>query len=124
MDKQKAKLIRNAAETALAAVAEQFGVVITYKGGSFDPGQLTAKFEFAEVASDGVAQTREATDFKRYAKSFGLEPDLLGTSFSYSGDHYTIVGMKPRAPKFPVIAERTDGKRFKFPADVVSRAQA
>ena len=37
------------------------------------------------------------------------------------GRVYTVTGLKPGNPKFPVMVTRDDGKKFKYPASAVIR---
>ena len=114
MDKQTAQKIRLAADEALQAIAEDLGVQITIKNGTFDGGQVTYKVEFAEVGEDGNVATKEAEDFKAYAFRYGMKPEHLGAEFDAHGDRFRIVGCKPRATKMPILAENAAGKRYKF----------
>ena len=121
MDRQQTKKIAEAAEKALAAVAEEFGVQVVGKGGTFLDGSCILKFEFAEVSADGVVNNKEADDFKHYAGRYGLEAEDLGAEFTIGVHTYKIVGCKPRSSKYPIICER-DGKRYKLPALDVATA--
>jgi hypothetical protein len=119
MDKQKCNAIAAAAKKALEAVATEFNLTVTDKGGNFDLGSTLLKFEFAELGEDGVAQTREATDFTMFAQQYNLEPTDLGKEFVSGTERYTIVGLKRRARKMPILATRKDGKTYKFAAPMV-----
>lgn len=105
------------AERALQTVAQKYGLKLTYKGGSYGSTQCALKFEFAVVNGDGIAETREAVDFRRAARLYGLEAEDLGRIFkSFAGDRFKIVGLSARAKRYPILAERVrDGARFKFP---------
>lgn len=101
---------------ALVAIAEKHGVQIKVGSGSFTSDNATVKVEIAAIASDGTAKTKEATDFERYATSYGLKPEDLGKTFSYGGKEYTLVGAKPRSTKYPLLAkDNRSGKTFKLP---------
>jgi hypothetical protein len=121
MDSRKTKQIGAAMLSALAPVAKEFDCVIAYKGGSYGDTAAILKIEFAERSEAGIVMTQMATDFQTYAESVGLKADDLGKSFERHGNTFKIVGFKPRATKMPVIAERQDGKRFKFREDDVRR---
>lgn len=108
------------AEKALEAVAKKHGVQVSYKSARFTSANATMKFEIATIGKDGTAKTQEATDFERYAEQLGFNPSDLGSTFSWQGKTYMIVGLKPRSRKAPVVVESTiDGKRFKMPVDMV-----
>jgi hypothetical protein len=62
--------------------------------------------------------TKEATDFNRFAASFGITKKL-GDTFFFRYETYEIVGLKPRSSKYPLLAKNiSSGKTFKFPANV------
>lgn len=123
MDKAKASQIRTAITGVFAAVEQKFGVKATVMGGNFSTTDCTYKVQFAEVASNGTVQTREAQEFVRNAELFGLKPDDLGTEFSSAGRRFKITGLSTRSRRFPILGQQTDtGKTFKFPAATVCKA--
>ena len=115
IDRAAAKRIADQSVKALEAVAEELGVSVQYKGGSFDPatGVFTPKFEFSLPDSARLAFERDAWRYDLYADDFGKK-------FTYGLDTYEIVGLNTRAPKFPVKARniKTD-KTYKFSANMV-----
>ena len=44
----------------------------------------------------------------------------LGQEFQRSGKTFTIVGLKPRSKKYPILAKCSDGKTYKLPVDLVN----
>jgi hypothetical protein len=126
IDRKFLKALKADAEHALASVATKYGVHISYKGGSFalDGGNATVKFEIvAPDAVTGKVVSMDAQGFAKNAVKYGLHPDDLGKEFTSRGHTYMITGLKTSRPKFPISASRvTDGKGFKFPADLVLRA--
>ena len=124
MDRATAKELHDDMMAALQPVAEKHGMEIVKAGGNISPTVFLAKFEVCEVSNDGVAQTRERTDFAEHANSFGLKPGDLGRTFISNGIRYTIVGLKPGRSKYPIIGETATGKRYKFSADKVAAALA
>lgn len=121
MDKQRANEIRTIAQATLDALGTEIGMKISIKNGTFDAGQITFKVEFAEIGESGMAETKEVTDFRNYASSYGLKADDLGRQFTMRGESFEVCGLKPRARKMPILAKRTDGRTFKFAADDVKR---
>lgn len=105
---------------ALAVVAAKHGVVAKFKGGTFTPEIATLKLELGHIDDNGIANSKEALDFKSMAWQFGLEASALGKKITTpNGVDYRIVGLKPRSRKRPVLGEREDGKLFKLTVDAV-----
>jgi len=50
---------------------------------------------------------------------FGLTPAQFGATFLFRNKSYTIIGIKARSPRFPILACNAQGKAYKFPADVI-----
>jgi hypothetical protein len=114
------KTIKTDAEAALRDVAAKHGVQFSFGNGTFTPDNATLKLEIAGIAANGAVKTKEAADFERYASSFGLTPEDLGTIFTYNGKEFKLLGAKPRNHKYPLIAENTKtGRKFKLPGDAV-----
>lgn len=119
----KCEAIRNELKALLWAFADiekKHGVKVRLGNGIRDQSSLTIKVEFAEVAADGNALTREATDFKMLAGAYGLKPEDLFKTFTVGGKTYKIVGCRSRASKKPILCE-TGGKVFIFSEDAVRR---
>ena len=124
-DRATVRETRDKLQAALAQVAEELGCRIEVGNASFSGSQCTFKVECAVVGEDGMAQTRETTDFKARAALYGLSPADLGEVFTNGGDQFRVAGLKPKSRKYPIVAVRVkDGKAYKFPADMVKLALA
>ena len=79
-----------------------------------------------------IESPREVTDYNRieshadiiYRDVYDLAVEVydlpeLGSEFVDRGETFTITGFNPRSTKYPVLATRADGKRFKFPVITV-----
>ena len=116
------KLLATEIEEAVQSVAKKHGIQIKRGRGVYGGANATLKLEIATMGTGGQVQTREAEDFKLYAKLYGMEADDLGKEFTdFDGEVYKITGFKPRSRKYPVLVERCDGKGFKMP---VARVKA
>lgn len=111
---------------ALATLEEQLGVKIADGAIKFGSGNMKLTLEVSVAAPDGEVKLENTPDgeaFRFNASFYGLSPSDLGRSFRYRGDLYTLKGAKPRASKYPLIAERmADGKSYKFTAEIVRGA--
>ena len=120
--KQFAKDLTVDINAALDAVAHKHDIGIRIGSGSYDDHNLTLKLEIVSRSEDGVMLSVEAQAFKRQACVFGLKAKDLGREFTWRGAKYTICGLKPKSPKFPILAIRKDGRTCKFGAEMVVRA--
>ena len=107
---------------ALADVGRKLGINIQRSGNAtYDDSTFRLKVECSLVGEPGEVRSKKAEDFKRYARSYGLEPEHLGATFkAYDGSEYEITGLKVRASKRPIIAKSVNGgKSYVFPANEV-----
>lgn len=120
LDRAAVRRINNDIELALKAVADRYGVQIKVGNSRFSNTNCTTKIDISTVNEGGTVMTKEATDFNRFAASFGITKKL-GDTFDFRYDRYEIVGLKPRSSKYPVLAKSlSSGKTFKFPANVIN----
>lgn len=122
-DRATCKTACDKVEAALKHLEAELGVAIQIRGGSFSADSYVLKIELATVGDGGVVMDREATDFKASARLFGLKPEHLGAEFECRGRRAKVIGLRPRAGKFPIIGKWLDtGVEACFSADYVSRA--
>jgi hypothetical protein len=122
MDRKKVKQIREALnDVDFSEIEKIFGVKVKFNGASFSSSNVVFKVELSEV-TDGEVQTPEVVAFKTNAAFYGLSPEDLGAEFKHGRKKYKIVGLKTRNRKFPIIAEDSNGNRYKMPADLVKES--
>ena len=112
-------------DKALAQLGEDLGVQFHAGNASFDISGASGHFklEVLPLQAGGEVVTPEASAFESMAKLYGFDAGDLGRTFRTGGVDYRITGLKPRARRYPVTADRvSDGRGFKFPADVVLNA--
>lgn len=122
-DRRECKRLDEALAIELEKVGKRFGVQLKIKSGSYASHNYTFKTEASIVDKSGVVHSKEAEDFKRYTKMGmlgGLKESDLGRTFTISGNTYTIKGARMRSRKYPIMADRLDGKGFKFDASNVA----
>ena len=112
MDKNVAKQIAEDTQKALESVAAKYGVTVTVRGGTFDAGMFKPRVEFRAPES-------RRSDFERYARMFGVDPQAFGKTFNFGGTTYRVAGIRPSAHKRPILAAREDGKSFAFSVDIL-----
>lgn len=118
-NRKNIRQINNELEAALKQVAEKYGLEVKLGNTRFTGDNFSTKVQVATVGQDGIAMSKEATDFNRYKTILGINMDL-GQEFERSGKTYTIVGLKPRSKKYPILAKCSDGKTYKLPVDLVN----
>lgn len=110
-DRVVLKALRSEIDVALRPIAEKYSISLTLGSTTFEPSRFAAKIEGAVLDGDGQPASKEAENFTRYAQVFGFLPDDLGKSIMLSGKPYTIIGLRPTAPKRPVLLEDANGRR-------------
>jgi hypothetical protein len=109
-------------EAALKPIAEKHGLTLDRKGRTYRPDALPVMFQFLikQLDANGNEMDSRAKDFIKYAASYGLKESDFLAEFHSNGEVFRIVGFKPKARKYPVLAEKVrDGKTYKFPAERV-----
>jgi len=53
------------------------------------------------------------------AGAFNVSNDKYQAVFPHNGRMFTLIGFKPRSPKYPIIA-MTEGKRYKLPLEAIA----
>lgn len=125
MTKALVKTIQIEAEAVLQELAKKYGMAVNRKGGTIGDKNVLLKFEFAMVSENGMAETREATDFKAWAHRYGFKPEDLRRTFLHGGHRYRILGLLRKAHSFPILAERlSDGHQLKFAISVAKLLEA
>ena len=118
-NRQNIRQINSELEAALKQVAEKYGLEVKLGNTRFTGDNFTTKVQVATVGEGGITMSKEATDFNRYKTILGINMDL-GQEFQRSGKTFTIVGLKPRSKKYPILAKCSDGKTYKLPVDLVN----
>ena len=117
------RMIRGKINEALKALAPELsdGARVTLDYGRYGDTDVTFKVNVAVPSEEGGnALSPAERDFTRLATTYGLKPEDLGKEFrNWSGDVFTITGLKPRSRKYPILGKRADGKVFKFAARAV-----
>jgi len=121
-DKTNLRALRPELEKALADVCAKHGITATIGSGSFTDLECKFKLILNLEGSGEAKSTAKQADFERYAVLYGLEPTDFGKTFIVGGNSYTITGLSPNRPKFPIDGMRHDGRKFKFPVLTVKIA--
>ena len=118
IDRSKLRVMTKDMKDALAGFEKKYGVVVKIGNVSFCASNFTTKVSVAEIGCNGVAETREVTDFRLAAHLYDLKATDLGRSFKSGSRMFTVAGINLRAHKLPILAT-SGGKTFKFAAETV-----
>lgn len=110
-DKKTLGDIRKDISDALELIAKKRGIDSLKIGSiSFSDNKFTTRVTGVSSKADEVTN---------------LPPNLsklLNTEFVYRSDKYLVIDIKPRSPKFPIIAQNTATKsKFKFPMSILNK---
>jgi hypothetical protein len=121
VDSKEAKQVMAETRKALQAVAEAHGLEIGKVGASFGVGEIKLRVAMAEPG-----ESAEARAVREIGHLYGLDASDLGRKFSWGQNDFEFVGLRPSAPKWPILAKKVeDGRLYKLPlntAPAISRA--
>ena len=126
IDRKALQHLRGVIDSALEELSNKhgWGIELKLRSGTYN-GTTNGhyKLDLNLIDDSGAVMTEEAEDFKRYAEMYGLKPEWLGESFTYTSykqgskpESYKIVGFKARARKRQILTEDGNGKRVVWPA--------
>ena len=125
IDRKALQYLRGVIDSALDELSNEqgWGIKLQLGNGSYSGSNGHFKLNISAIDESGTVVTEEAEDFKRYAELYGLKPEWLGESFTYtsvkrgsSPETYKIIGLKARARKRQILTEDGNGRRVVWPA--------
>jgi len=123
-DRAALQKLRPELEAALVAVAAKHGITAKVGSCTFSPAEAKFKLIVTTAGVDHEKAEAERQLFVDMAPAYGLKPEWFGGVCEINRKPYKIVGIKPQSRSYPVICERIDGKRFKFPTYAITAAFA
>lgn len=114
LGRDECKFLSEELKRTLQDAVDDYGLVVSNKGGKYDGATITLTFNFsipelAEIRADEDAVILGA-EFK------------VGETFTANGDEYRVTGFVPRRYRYPVSANRLrDGRSYKFTVVSVNR---
>ncbi len=119
MDGPRALQLRKELDVVLDLLREK-GLAVIVKRGLYTDTEVSFRITIAEERSDGVAMTKEATNFQKLAEFVGMKPEWLGQIFFWKGDNYKIIGYATNRRVYPVLAQNIATREIlKFRIDTV-----
>lgn len=106
----------------LAKVLEdEFGVTIKLGNISYDNTGFKTSMTVVNGEGVDIQSMQLEKDFLNNCWKYGMIDTDLHRVFTYQGDEYQIVGMKPRSKKYPfVVKHLTSGKLSKFSKQIIN----
>jgi hypothetical protein len=131
-DKNNLTTLRNDFDAAMRQLAAKHGVRIRLKTLRYDTLKANGTVEFIAVGDANTATDPQAAqlaiykaEFAKYAASFGLKPEQHGSIIKSGRDTYKLVGLKPKAPKRPILAQNVaDGRIYILTEDSIAPLQS
>lgn len=109
-DKSNLKNIRSLLERTLASALQKHGLTASLGNITFSPTDFRVTLSVATGSGDDVLKR----NWDKYCRLYGFEPEDFGKTFVQGLNKYTICDIKPKSRKYPIIAKREDGSRYKF----------
>lgn len=117
IDKDFCRRLRDELDSALSGLGEKLGVKFRAGNMTYTDANVTVKLEACLINASGEIETREAQAWKQFAKYYGVPEDALGKTYVLRGEVFKVTGLATKSRKYPVLVERADGARMKYPAD-------
>ena len=95
--------VLTALRTAVAGVAQQYGMKIQVRTFRYEEFRADVKLELRVVGDNRFGYALEGEDFKQQAHLFQLPPDILGAEYSYHGKTYCFVGLSRKRRRYPFL---------------------
>ena len=116
-------LFRKEFDKLVKPLGEKFGAHIKLGTQTWNENEFTARLTVTDTSNLKEGQSprdkKLEDDYKNHCQIFDLKPEWLGQSFQAQGMTLTIVGLKTRASKNPVVCNSDNGKGYIFPADSI-----
>ena len=107
--------IRTRIDSLLTMIGEgEYGLNLRLGKCSFNDKTATFQLHVRTLDDSGNEVDPLADAFKKYARQYGFEASDLGESFLYNGNQFTIVGLKKRNHRYPILVRKKHGGVYKF----------
>ena len=81
-----------------------------------------SKQEVLNAVNNFVSNEQEKEqkeNWNHLAPMYGLPENLFNSKFQHNGRTFFLKDIKPRNRKYPILANREDGRTYKLPVDLV-----
>lgn len=114
MDRSTIRLMQQEMSVFAKTLAAKYGMTVEKESGSYSSSTCKLTVGFTETSAED--------QFTIGARIVGIPADSLGKTFKAHGDVFTITGVNPNRPKFPITAKSSKGKAYKFPVGIIRAA--
>lgn len=111
----KITAVQRRIKAAIAAIAAEENVTISFGNCRYDSTMYHSKM----TVTSKVKNEATNSTLTNLCRSVGFTQNVIGMSFRIDQGNCVIKEIKTRSPKYPVIAECSDGKSYKFSVDRV-----
>ena len=124
INKKTLKQFRASFALAVRELEDEYKVSVKLGNISYGDISFTGKIEvIAGSNADEVLRNKFEDSLKTYGYRY---PDLKIEHFDqgimYQGQRVKIVGIKPRSPKYPIVYQTKDGKKWKTSYEEIKHA--
>lgn len=116
---EKIKMIRLDLENTFRDIELKHKVRINIGAVSYNDLYFTTSMKGVFLDSNGSTEEANKAEFNLYASKFGLKQEWFGKTVMIGMKAYKIVGIAPRARKYPVVGEKSGGKYKLTAQDVI-----
>jgi len=109
-NKSNLRELREVINGALADALSERGLTASMGNITFSDSDFNCKLTVSCGSNEDAAQR----EWNKYAPLKGLASEDFGKQFMQDGKVFTVIGIKPKSPRYPIIA-----KRFKFKASAL-----
>ena len=122
IDRQTLTNFRQDFKKAMEALEKQYGFIIDLGNITYSTYSATSFYGKLEVHEGDSRDDLNEQEFKKYCKSYGLDPEDYDRRFTYGGKDYIIIGIRPSKRKYPISCQQVqDGNTYAFTADMIRR---
>ena len=110
--REQLKTFRTDFSKAVESLEKKYNVKIEVGAISYDSTHFTFKANCTALNENGKKEVDKST-FEAFKVALGLKGNLNDRYKASNGVIMTIVDIDPRKPKYPVLLEGSDGKKYK-----------
>ena len=103
---------------AIAEIAATENVSITFGGISYNSAYYTTQMKVTTLEKN----QKVTNVYEGVCKGLGFTQNIIGMSFTGTNGTYIITEIKTRNRKYPIIAESSNGKSYKFSVPSVKKS--